>query len=296
MRIALASCSGLPEWEIDDRPLHAALAARGIEFAVVPWDDAAADWAGFDACLIRTTWDYAERREEFLAWAERAARKTRLLHPPEVVRWNTHKRYLAELEADGAPVIPTVYFERGAAPDLSAVLDARGWKQAFLKPLVGATARETLRFDTSPEGLARAEAQLGRLLAVEEMMLQPYLASVESQGELSAVFLGGAFSHAVRKIPSPGDYRVQDDFGARDEPFELTAEEVGLAARVLELARRRVGVAELLYARVDFLRDEAGALRLNELELVEPSLFFRHAPEAGERLAAALCAALRPRS
>jgi glutathione synthase/RimK-type ligase-like ATP-grasp enzyme len=293
MRIALATCSELPAHEVDDLALHRALERRGVDFELVAWDEADVDWGAFDACLIRTTWDYAERREAFLAWAEGAARVTLLFNPVEVVRWNTHKRYLAELEGAGAPVTPTLWIERGTAFDLRGALAERGWERAFLKPMVGATARQTLRFDADAEGLARAEAHLARTLGNEGMMLQPYLSSVETEGERSAVFVDGAFSHCVRKIPVPGDYRVQDDFGARDEPCELEPGERALARRVVELVPQRPGSPRLLYARVDFLRDGAGKVRLNELELVEPSLFFRHAPQAAERLADGLIRAVQ---
>lgn len=293
MRIALATCSNLPRWEVDDRPLHAALAARGVEVALPVWDDPAVDWGRFDACLIRTTWDYMERLEAYLDWAARAAAASRLWNPLGVVRWNTRKSYLGDLAQRGVAVTPTVWLPQGRRADVAEILAERGWERAFLKPIVGATARETLRFAVDAAGVAAAQAHLDRLLPREGMLLQPYLARVESEGERSLVFLDGALSHAVRKVPMPGDYRVQDDFGARDEPTVPSAEELELAHRTLELVERPGLWAgsrsdRLLYARFDFLRDDRGRVLLSELELVEPSLFFRHAPEAAERLAEAL--------
>jgi glutathione synthase/RimK-type ligase-like ATP-grasp enzyme len=283
VRIALATCADLPAWEVDDRPLHAALGARGVEVARPAWDDPAFDWGACAACLIRTTWDYMERREEFVAWAERTAAATRVFNPAPVVRRNTHKSYLRELEAAGVPTVPTAWLAAGSTVDLAAELAGRGWRRAFLKPAVGATARETLRFAVDRAGLAAARRHLARTLPREDMLLQPYLGSVETAGERSAIFIDGAFSHAVRKVPVPGDYRVQDDFGAEDRPVELTAGE-------RRLARAAVAAAggDLLYARVDLLADDRGRPRLSELELVEPSLFFRHHPAAAERLAGAL--------
>ena len=283
-RIALATQTNLPDWEVDDRPLHAALAARGAEVHHPAWDDPTVAWSGFDAVLIRTTWDYMERRDAYLAWAEQVATVSRLFNPPDVVRWNTHKSYLRDLEARGAALAPTLWFSRGATPDLSALVRERGWARAFLKPQVGASALETLRFTCDPTGLATASAHLQRTLATRDMMLQPYLAAVESEGELSAFFIDGQLSHGVRKVPVPGDYRVQDDFGAHDEPYTFEAEDRALVEGIAALA------GPLLYARVDLLRDDGGRLCLNELELVEPSLFFRHAPEAADRLAEALLA------
>lgn len=285
-KLALATCSKLPDWERDDRPLHDALAARGASVAQPTWDDPSVDWAAFDACLIRTTWDYTDRRGEFVAWAERVAGLTRLFNPPEVVRWNTHKSYLRDVEERGVPVVPTIWLERGSRADIAGLVRERGWERAFLKPQIGATARETLRFESA--NLVAAQMHAERLLASENLMLQPYLAEVETQGELSFVFFDGAFSHAVRKLPVPGDYRVQDCFGGKDEVYTPAAGE-------LELARAALAVATgeaLLYARADFLRDSGGNLALIELELVEPSLFLRHAPAAGDALAAALLARL----
>jgi hypothetical protein len=290
LRLALATCADLPDWEVDDRPFHAALRARGHEISLPVWDDARVDWSAFDGVLVRTTWDYMEKQEAFVAWAERVAAVVPLFAPPEVVRWNTRKTYLRELAEEGVPVAPTLWLEAGPPADVAALLDGRGWERGFLKPVVGATARETLRFRTDPAGLAAAQAHLDRAQPREGFLLQPYLPAIEEEGELSAVFFGGRFSHGVRKVPVPGDYRAQDDFGAHDEPWVFSAEERDHAASVLARAERRFG--PLLYGRVDFLRGADGRLLLNELELVEPSLFFRHDPQAADRLADAWLARL----
>jgi len=312
LHVALATCSDLPDWEVDDRPLVAALESRDVTVAQPAWDDPTVDWAGFDACLIRTTWDYMERLDEYVGWAERVAAVTPLLNPPGVVRWNTEKRYLRALEETGIRGIPTVWLPRRGAPDtpgddrvdVAALLAERGWQRAFAKPLVGATARETLRFDADEDGIARAQAHLDRLLPREGMMLQPYLPRVETDGERSAVFLEDdtgrlAFSHAVVKRPVPGDYRVQDDFGASDAPVALEPHERALARAAVERVERP-GLwsgdpdDRLLYARVDLLRGAGDEVFVSELELVEPSLFFRHEPRAAGRLAAALLRRARP--
>jgi len=288
MKIALASCSNLPGWEIDDAPFHLALGARGVKVAHPSWDDPAVDWADFDACLIRTTWDYMERQEAYVAWAERVAAVTPFFNPPEIIRWNTRKTYLKDLEAKGVPIAPTVFLEPGDSVNVAQLMVERGWERGFIKPLVGATARETLRF--TREEVPVAQAHLDRLLLTEGMMLQPYLSSVEEVGELSALFLGGRFSHAVRKVPQPGDYRVQDDFGATDFPVDLSDSEMALAERIVKEASCFSDTGDLLYARVDWLTDDAGHLVLTELELVEPSLFFRHSEGAAQQLAEALIA------
>ncbi|MCH7700355.1 MAG: hypothetical protein IID37_01590 [Planctomycetes bacterium] len=288
MRIALPTCSNLPDWEVDDGPLHAAFADRGVDVERPVWDDARIDWSRYRACLIRTTWDYQEKRQAFVAWAQRIAQMMPLFNPCTIVEWNTHKSYLRDLEQRGLPVTPTVWLNPGELVDLSRILSERGWHRAFLKPAVGATARETLRFEATSAGLADAERHLHRMLQTETMLLQPYWSSVETGGELSAIFVDGRLTHAVRKVPVPGDYRVQDDFGASDELITLSDDEVALARRCMAAVEPN-GHEPLLYGRVDFLCDDDGRLRLSELELVEPSLFFRHCPTAADALAEALC-------
>lgn len=295
MKIALASCSNLPGWEIDDLPLHEALQARGVQFEKPEWNDPNVDWTEFDACVIRTTWDYWNARDAFVQWAHDVGEKIPFFNPPEVISWNTHKSYLRELEDRGVQIAPTQWYGIGESADVKAVMESHGWTRGFLKPVVGASAFETLRFNLDEEGLASAGAHLDRTLKTHEMMLQPYLAAVETFGEVSFLFFGGAFSHAVQKVPVNGDYRVQDDFGASDGPYAATESEIAMAARTIAAAEDAcpgIGAGDLLYARVDYLKDDAGEWVLTELELVEPSLFFRHAPKGGERMVEALLARL----
>jgi glutathione synthase/RimK-type ligase-like ATP-grasp enzyme len=289
MRLALATCRDLPAWEVDDRPLREALREEGAAVEEPAWDDPGVDWRSFDACLIRTTWDYMERRDAYVAWAERVGSATRLFNSAAVVRWNTHKSYLRALEDRGVAIVPTEWLAEGTTAAIGELVARRGWSRAFLKPVIGATARETLRFAADGDGLRAARNHADRLLPAEGLMLQPYLDRVETDGEVSAIFVDGELTHGVRKVPVAGDYRVQDDFGARDYPYSFAAEERRVAEAAVTAAERALGfAAPLLYARADFLRGAQGELLLTELELVEPSLFFRHAPAAAGRLAAAL--------
>jgi len=294
MLIGLATRSLLPPTEVDDLPLHAALARRGVSCEHPVWDDPAVDWVRYDAVLIRTTWDYQNKLPQFLAWVERVAAVTRLFNPAPILVWNTHKHYLRELAALGVPLAETVWLARGSTIDLASLMAQYSFSRGFLKPCVGSTARETLPFSNNPAGLALAQAHVDRLLPQEDLMLQPFLESVTTRGEWSAIFIDGALTHCVRKIPVPGDYRVQDDFGASDEPYAPSERECRLAEQVMAIAARPLGLASrseglpLLYARADFLWDNLGESVLTELELVEPSLFFRHGARAAELLADAL--------
>ncbi len=289
MRIALITCSELPGWEIDDQPLHEALRRRGVEIVEPIWDDPTVDWSSFDAGLIRTTWDYTGKCEAFVAWAEATTAQTRLFNPAHVIRWNTHKGYLRDLSEQGVRIAPTVWLQRGQSVDIERLMAEQGWTRGFLKPMIGATAQDTLRFSCNEDGLAVAQTHLDRSLATSGFMVQPYLASVETTGELTALFFDGELSHTVQKIPVAGDYRVQDDFGAWDGPVEFSDDQLLCATNAVKTAEKVLGLEEpLLYARVDFLVDEQGRLCLNELELVEPSLFLRHHAGAGDILAEAL--------
>lgn len=288
--MALASCADLPDWEVDDRPLVSALEAEGLDVVVAPWDQLA-PWDA-DAVWIRTTWDYTERLDAFLAWAD--AIGPRLLVPPAVVRWNADKRYLRALEQAGVPLAPTRWLDAGQDPG-PALAEAR-WRTAFIKPVVGASSSGTLRFHADADGLARARDHLAAL--GQPAMLQPYLRNVEEEGEVSVIVVDGRVAHAVRKIPPAGDYRVQDDHGAVDQPLGLFQGEDAFALRVVDALIGLHGAVlrgrAPLVARVDTLRDDRGRLVLNELELIEPSLFFRHGPDTATALARAVAARLRP--
>lgn len=302
-RVALATMDDLPSHEHDDRPLVAAMQACAGAVDEPSWSDPDYDWAACDAVLLRTTWDYQERLEEFLGWVDRIAAVTRVLNPPAIVRWNVRKRYLRELAAAGIETIPTAWIgldgedvidgnDAPDAPDAAAIAemarrvapDAAGY---FLKPEVGATAWGTLPIDADEAGFERAAAHVAEWRSHGPMLLQPFLPDVREFGETSIIYVDGSPAHGVRKVPVPGDYRVQDDWGATDGPWEPAAQARDTAARAMGAAAEITGQAPL-YGRVDFLRDAGGIFRVVELELVEPSLFLRHGPETAARLAAAV--------
>lgn len=272
-----------------DAPLVAALRERGARLHAPTWDDATIDWSAFDVAVVRAAWDYPARRDEFVAWAERAAAATALWNPAEVLRWNTHKSYLIELEERGAPVVPTAWLARGDRADLPTLLASRGWSRAIVKPAVAAGSDGLLRVEpANGDGHAAAQEHLDRLLAAGDVMVQPYLDSVEREGELSVVLVDGAATHAVRKIPAAGEFRIQEQFGGRYERVDLDgdgAEAAALGRWILEASGHRY-----LYARVDLLRDENGAWQLAELEVTEPDLYLGVAPDVGTVLADATLA------
>jgi len=281
--VALVTYSGLPELDPDDRPLAAALGEAGIATAITLWDDPAIDWSSFALVVLRSPWDYHRRIEAFLAWATRVAAVTELLNALPALRWNLDKRYLIELAEKGAPVVPTARLERSAAVDLAALAAERGWRDLVVKPAISADSWETHHVGGD---FRTGQGIVDRLLPERDLLVQPFLPTVEDYGERCLVFLDGSFSHAVRKNAlTRGGRWTELPEGV---PVAATAEERDAAERVLAAA----GFRDLLYARVDLVHDSAGAPLLLELELAEPTLFLRDAPAGLARLVAALAARL----
>ncbi len=278
-RIALATCAALPELDPDEQLVLEPLRALGVDVRPAVWDDPSVDWSTFDLVVIRSTWDYTARRNEYLAWARSVPR---LANPADILEWNTDKRYLADLAAAGLPVVPTAWIEPGQA----IALPAAG--RHVLKPAVGAGSVDAALFDlhaAHEAELARAHAE--RLLAARQtVMVQPYLEAIEEQGEAALVFFGGQFSHAVtkgamlagqRELVS-GLYMSEVINPRRPHPKELAVAREALAAAP-------GGGKRLAYARVDLIPGPDGQPLVIELELTEPSLFLGTKAGSAERFA-----------
>ncbi len=282
-RLAFATCAALPEGDADDALLVAALAARGVEVSWHAWDEPGLDWAAFDLVLIRSTWDYQHRREEFLDWA---ARVPTLLNPVEVLRWNTDKRYLGELGAGGLAVVETDFVAPGASP---RSLPHQG--EIVVKPSVSAGSRDTARYSPGRPDQRSAALELVHTIHASgrTAMVQPYVSAVDAEGETALLYFGGSYSHAIRKGPllEPGAGPTEELFAAETiEPRTPRAAERALADRTVAAIGARFGA--LAYMRVDVVTSaEAGPMVL-EVELTEPSLFFAHGEGAADRFAAEL--------
>lgn len=294
MKIALVTAIAAFALDEDLAPLQAALQANGIEAPILAWDDPSVSWARFDAAVLRSPWDYAERLPEFLAWAERIGEKTRLLNPLPVIRHNTDKHYLDELRRAKVPVVPSRFVEPGedAAKALQDFLTEFAHAAEFVaKPAVGAGSRDAQRYSRAQQ--AAAEKHVARLLSENRsVLLQPYLASVDDAGETALMFFDGQFSHAIRKGPL-----LRRDEGPTEllfAPEQITArkpgkDELQVAKAALAALPKLFGnKGPLAYARVDLIRDESGAPVLLELELTEPSLFFLHDEKAADKFAKSL--------
>jgi glutathione synthase/RimK-type ligase-like ATP-grasp enzyme len=274
--VALATCVVLPEPDADLEPLLLALRAAGLSVEALGWDDPEADFASARLTLLRSTWNYSERPAAFLAWVDRTAARSQLWNRPDTVRWNAHKSYLLDLHARGVPVVPTHLARRGDTATLVQIMAARGWAEVVVKPAVSGGSRCTIR--VKPGETERGEAHLRSLAAREDVLVQPFQPSVEGHGERAIVTVDGQPTHAVRKTP-----RFLGDPERVSEAVPIADDEAALAKQAIAAAP-----GPLLYARVDVARDERGAPRVMELELVEPSLFFRQSEGALRRYVAAV--------
>ena len=285
MKLALATAIAALSLDEDLAPLQQACLAAGIDAQVLAWDDPTVSWGRFDAVLLRSTWDYMDRLPEFLAWCDRVQSLSRLWNQPEVVRWNTDKRYLGELAARGLPVIESHFLAPGDDPASLPDLE-----EFVVKPTVGAGSRDAQRYQRSEREAAIAHVR--RLLdAGRHVLVQPYLHAVDEHGETALLFFEGRFSHAIRKAPllRRGEGPTRALFKEEHiQPREPSDAEHALAAAVLA----SLPFETLMYARVDLLPSATGP-QLLELELTEPSVFLPYGEGAAARFADVLAQRLR---
>jgi glutathione synthase/RimK-type ligase-like ATP-grasp enzyme len=280
--VTIASHAGMPGGSTDDRLLALALASAGASVDVAVWNDPGVDWSLSARIAIRSTWDYHLQPALWLDWLAAASSVSRVINDAAVVRWNTDKRYLLDLQRAGVAIVPTELVTRDRPVDLDALCRGRGWRDIVVKPAIGASAKGAERFTDAAVGAVggAAQAHLDALLLHGHALVQPFQDAVNDARERSLVYIGGAFSHAFSKPPflrGVGD-------GLGEAAHEPTAAERLLAEHALESAPGSV-----TYARVDVVPTVDGP-RLMELELIEPDLGLRLAPASIASLAAAILA------
>lgn len=277
MTLYIATCRPLPEPDVDEDLLLEALRDTGLDVRLIAWHEPA-EWRRPAPTVIRSTWDYIHDTQAFSDWVSRIAAAAPLWNPLGVILGNLHKRYLVELAARGVPSTPTLLLERGSTIDVRERCAARGWRNIVIKPAIGAGSFETHRIDAASSD---ADSICRRLLAARDVLVQPYLESVEHHGERALVWIDGEFTHAVRKSP-----RFAGGIESVSDALPISAEERAVG----EAALAAVGALDedLLYARVDVAPDATGRPVVMELELVEPSLFLLQSPAALQRLVAGI--------
>jgi glutathione synthase/RimK-type ligase-like ATP-grasp enzyme len=270
MKVAVVTSKNAAGMSEDDPILLAALERAGHQAHLWSWDDPEADWSSVDVALVRSTWDYFERPDEFVAWLEATRSQVRFINDVETLIWNLDKRYLIELAEAGLPVVPSELATLSELDDaIKRVWDDRA--SAIVKPVI------------SGGSWGLHHRQVGSKLkpdpAQGPWLVQPFAKSIMKEGELSVIILGGEISHGIRKLPKDGDIRVQREFGGREMVERPSPEAARLAMDVLAACP-----GECLYARADIVERD-GRLELMEMELLEPELFFVKVPEAADRLA-----------
>jgi hypothetical protein len=278
--VVLASCVGLPEPDEDEAPLSNALRAAGVNARVMAWDDPLADFATAKMVVIRSTWNYCRAYEAFLRWVDETSAHSDLHNPAPVVHWNLHKKYLLDLGARGIPTIPTRIFSTGQDVSLAAVARELDATEIVIKPAVSAASSRTIRAEANS---AAAQDHLRAILETDDVMIQPYVRSVEGYGERAIICIDGKLSHAVRKSP-----RFQGDRAIVSGAMPIADDEAALALNVLAAIP-----GPLLYARVDMVRDARNMPIVMEVELTEPSLFLVQSPSAFDRFVAAIAQRLK---
>lgn len=279
MHIAFATAETYRDFD-DDLPLLVAAATEsGHHAELVNWDEPGVDWRSFDHVVVRSCWDYISRRKEFLAWAHSIPG---LQNPAHVLEWNTDKRYLVDLAEAGTPIIPT-YWDVHEGDDIGDDLE---W---VCKPSVSVGSMNTARWSSSEEVYAHSAAILGE---GRTSIVQPYVQSVDSDGETAMLFIGGEFSHSIRKgqLLFAGE-GINDERAGTESitPRAPTAVQHEVAAETLAMVGRIMDLdAPLLYARVDLVTAADGSPLVIELELTEPSLFLPHSARGADRLIRAL--------
>jgi glutathione synthase/RimK-type ligase-like ATP-grasp enzyme len=262
----------------DDAHLAVSLQRLGIEPTACVWNDPDVNWSHFDAVLMRSTWDYFKHYPAFRQWLDQLPVPT--INNKALLRWNSDKRYLLELAAQGIEIIPTQIVP---ASQLQQTLASMPAQQVVVKPTVSGTARHTARGRSDDVAFNQIVAQLPLEF---DYLIQPYVPEVVSDGEWSLLFFDGEFSHAVIKRPAAGDYRVQSEFGGTAQAIEPDEALIATAKRALAAAAA-IGHADIAYARVDGVISQDRFL-LMELEMIEPFLHFEGRHEAAERFAANL--------
>ena len=272
----LAVDAATAELTTDDRVLAEAIVAAGNEVIPVVWGERLPPAS---TLVIRSTWDYIEDPDRFLAWLSELDAGGVVVHnPTSLLRWSLHKRYLVDLIGRGVPTVPTVVVSHGHRVDVDALMRGYGWDDAVIKPAIGGTARLAVHVDAL--GTEAAQRHLDELLADEDAVVQRFVPSVPAVGETSVIAIGGVVTHAVQKRATAGEWRVHAEFGGSSEPIPVD-DRLAAAARTAIAAVRPAPT----YARVDLVDGPTGELQLIELELVEPELFFRLAGHAATRLA-----------
>lgn len=277
-KCAFLTLENRADFFIYDYLLFEPLEELGWSVEEIPWNRSNVEWGRFDAVVIRSTWDYQDTPETFLSTLEEIESVTRLYNPVGICRWNLNKRYLVDLQNKGVHIVPTHWLKGLTKPSIESVFQNSTAKRLVAKPLVGANADDTFVLES------KNSASWNDAMCVfedREAMVQPFIDSIQVEGEYSLFYFGGNYSHAIVKRPADGDFRVQEEHGGIISPVHPAEDLVHTGNQAIEAIEKT-----LLYARVDLVRLKSGHPALIEMELIEPSLYFEQGPKSAEMFAA----------
>lgn len=268
-------------WAIDSDLCFEPMHALGWSIDMIPWRSTGVDWQHYDAVYICTPWDYPDDPAAFLTLLEFIdASNAVLVNDIELVRWTMPKTYLRDLESRGAAIVPSLWHETFEPVALPGFFEAHHCDRIIIKPVVSTNAHNTFLLDRAVP--AKVVEELESVFAARPFVVQPFIESVQAEGEFSLFYFSNEFSHAILKTPRREDFRVQEEHGARIVPAEPEMALLESASDVLRLVKPIP-----VYARCDFLRGADGRFLLMELEVIEPSLYLRMDSEAAMRFARA---------
>ena len=271
----------------DDHFLYRHLLAEGIDAKIVDWKTLSNTFSDVDLAVVRSPYDYTDHLDDFLAAMDTIEKNgIPLCNPSRVIRWNSSKRYLADLDAQGARIVPSVFSDEADTAFTGALARMLQHSTVVIKPMVGAGGAGVHIVSTATDleqALSRGDYRQG-------VIAQRFFQNISEDGEYSLIFFGGAYSHTIHKKPATGNFLVQEEHGGVSVAAAPSEDLIAFATAALEASARccDTEVSDLLYARVDILPDNDGTLYLSEIELIEPQLFFEQDATSVERLTHAL--------
>jgi glutathione synthase/RimK-type ligase-like ATP-grasp enzyme len=269
------------DYVIDDEHLINPLAELGWRASTVSWRQTETPWSEFDAVIIRSTWDYWDDVPSFLNVLEQIDGETHLANSLEIARWNLEKTYLADLERKGIGIVPTIWPPEVKPESFQSFSEQLGCDQLVIKPVIGANGDKA--FQASQSDSMQRREMISACFSDRRALVQRFMPSILTEGEFSLFFFNGEFSHAILKTPAESEFRCQEEHGGNIQPVVPEPRLLKRAQQVLDALPET-----LLYARVDFVRDDKNDFLVMELELIEPSMYLRTDPGAPMRFARAI--------
>jgi glutathione synthase/RimK-type ligase-like ATP-grasp enzyme len=284
-KVGILTYDGHAQLSPDDQLFLPYLEQLKIPFSIVNWNQQSPSEIDCTHLLIRSPWDYYLKIEEFLAYLVACEQKgIQIINSLPLVLWNYQKNYLHDLERLELPIVPSLIIEdRAQLTILPSLLAAKKWSKIVLKPTISGSSFKTYLCETnSSDWLDKAND----ILSTHSLLVQPYLASIESEGEVSLIYFQQfskiEYSHAVLKKPKSSDFRVQVEYGGHTQAYKPEPFLMELAVNVLKQLPH-----PWLYARIDLV-DWKNSPLISEVEVIEPSLYFNYSSEAPQKFVKAL--------